>query len=174
MSEIERVERLVASLVSFASPPRAEFRMGLLDETVQDVAMLLTSACQRQKVELKLDCKRLPPFLFDQDKIRQAVLNLLKNAQEALPDGGVITLKLTSESGYAVLRVADSGPGIAEADLPLLFEPFFTRKGAGTGLGLSITRRIAEEHGGSVSAENQPEQGACFTIRLPMTRDNRR
>src|SRR5690606_3258309 len=67
MAEIERVERLVASLVSFASPPRAEFRMGRLDETVQDVAMLLASACQRKKIELKLDCKRLPPFLFDQD-----------------------------------------------------------------------------------------------------------
>lgn len=168
MAEIERVERLVASLVSFASPPRAEFRIGRLDETVQDVAMLLSSSCQRQKIELQIACDRLPPFPFDQDKIRQAVLNLLKNAQEAMPGGGTVSLALQQEDGWAVIRVTDSGPGIAGEDLPLLFEPFFTRKGAGTGLGLSITNRIAEEHGGTVSAENKPDGGACFTLRLPM------
>lgn len=168
MAEIERVERLVASLVSFASPPRIEFRMGRLDETVQDVALLLTSSCKRQKIALTVECARLPSFLFDQDKIRQAVLNLMKNAQEAMPDGGTLRLALTEESGQAVIQVSDSGPGIAEADLPLLFEPFFTRKGAGTGLGLSIVNRIVEEHGGSIAVENLPGQGASFTLRLPM------
>lgn len=172
MAEIERVERLVASLVSFASPPRTEFRMGKMDEAVQDVALLLTSSCQRQGIAMNVDCHRLPPFLFDQDKVRQAVLNLLKNAQEAMPEGGKILLTLREEDGWAVLRIADSGPGIAEEDLPLLFEPFFTRKGAGTGLGLSITNRIVEEHGGSIIAENQPGQGACFTLRLPMSTDD--
>lgn len=169
MAEIERVERLVASLLSFASPPQAEFRMGRLDETVQEVALLLKRSCRRQQIELITDCRRLEPFPFDPDKIRQAVLNLLKNALEAMPDGGRLTLSLQEEEQQAVLRVADTGSGIAEADLPLLFEPFFTRKGAGTGLGLSITRRIIEEHGGSIVAENRSAGGACFTVRLPMT-----
>lgn len=168
MAEIERVERLVASLVSFAAPPRAEFRTGRLDEAVQEVALLLTRSCRRQGIDLVTDCRLPQPLLFDPDKIRQAVLNLLKNALEAMPDGGRLTLTLQEESDQAVLRVTDTGPGIAEDDLPLLFEPFFTRKGAGTGLGLSITRRIIEEHGGTIVAGNLPPGGACFTVCLPL------
>lgn len=170
LAEIERVERLVASLLSFAAPPQTEPKMGKLDETVQEVALLLKHPCQRKGVILQLDCKPLQSFMFDHDKIRQAVLNLIKNAQEAMPEGGTLQVVLNQENNLAVLKVKDSGPGIQESDLPLLFEPFFTRKGAGTGLGLSITNRIIEEHGGSITAENLEGGGACFIVSLPMQR----
>lgn len=168
IAEIERVERLVASMLSFATPPRTEFKTGRLDETVQEVAILLKRSFERQNITMQLDCQPLPPFLFDPDKIRQAVLNLLKNGLEAMPDGGLLTVRLYAENNIAIIRIADSGTGICEDDLPILFEPFFTRKGAGTGLGLSITRRIIEEHGGSIEAENMANGGACFTICLPL------
>lgn len=149
-------------------PPRAELKTGRLDETVQEVALLLKHPCQRQGIRLLIQCEPLQPFMFDHDKIRQAVLNLIKNAQEEMPDGGTLSITVRQEGGQAVLLIQDSGSGIEESDLPLLFEPFFTRKGAGTGLGLSITRRIIEEHGGDITAENLVGGGACFTVTLPV------
>ncbi len=109
--------------------------------------------------------------MFVNDKIRQAVLNLLKNGQEAMPGGGTLRLSALQDKGNAVITVADTGPGIDEKDLPLIFEPFFTRKGAGTGLGLSITRRIVEEHAGTITVESEPGRGTSFTIWLPLERE---
>ncbi|MRR38323.1 ATP-binding protein, partial [bacterium] len=92
---------------------------------------------------------------------------LIKNALEAMPTGGTIAVRTAAAAGNAAITVTDTGPGIAEADLPLIFEPFFTRKGAGTGLGLSITQRIVEEHHGRIMAESRRDEGTTFTITLP-------
>jgi signal transduction histidine kinase len=109
-----------------------------------------------------------PPFPFDGEKIKQALLNVIKNALEAMPDGGRIEVQTDLHDGMAVIRIADSGPGIPATDLPLIFEPFFTRKGAGTGLGLSITQRIVEEHHGRITVESMAGRGTSFTILLPL------
>ena len=110
----------------------------------------------------------VPPFNFDLEKIKQAVLNLVKNALEAMPDGGRIDIATNAADGMATITITDSGPGIAAEDLPLIFEPFFTRKGAGTGLGLSITQRIVEEHHGRITVESEVGEKTAFTIYLPM------
>jgi len=86
-----------------------------------------------------------------------------------MPGGGELSIRVSHESDGNLISVSDSGAGIEPADLELVFEPFFTRKGAGTGLGLSITKRIVEEHGGTLSVTSNPSQGACFCIRLPVT-----
>lgn len=169
MDEIERIERLTSALLSFASPPKACFRPARLDELVQEVALLLSQSCRRQGIELIVDCEHLKPIPLDADRIRQAVLNLLKNSQEALPGGGRIALNLVQRNGWVELTIEDNGPGISDEDLPLIFEPFFTRKGAGTGLGLSITKRIIEEHGGSIRVDATLGQGTRFSIRIPFT-----
>ena len=168
LSEIERVERLISSLLNFASPPKAQFREGALNRVVQDTILLLRRLCEQQQVELTVNAADIPPFRFDIEKIKQALLNLVKNALEAMPQGGRIAISTTRENGTAVITVADSGPGIEAEDLPLIFEPFFTRKGAGTGLGLSITQRIVEEHHGRIMVESEPGKGTTFIIHLPM------
>ena len=167
LDEIERIERLTSSLLSFAAPPKADFREARLDQLLQEVAFLLQRTCRSRGIALTVICETTPTILLDPDKIRQAVLNLLKNALEALPDQGMIELRLTGTPDGHRINICDNGPGIPADDLPLIFEPFFTRKGAGTGLGLSITKRIVEEHDGSLEVHSSPGSGTCFTISLP-------
>ncbi|WP_306534755.1 PAS domain-containing sensor histidine kinase [Geobacter sp.] len=168
LQEIERVERLIAALLNFSTPPKAEFRQGDLNRVVSDTLLLLRRECERQGVELSFTPGELTTFRFDIDKIKQALLNLVKNALEAMPKGGRITVGTAAANGTASITVADTGPGIADADLPLIFEPFFTRKGAGTGLGLSITQRIVEEHHGRIAVESRRGEGTTLSIHLPM------
>jgi len=168
LAEIERVERLISSLLNYASPVRAELRECDLNRVVADTVLLMRRPCERQRVALTLEVREIPPFRLDPEKIKQALLNVIKNAQEALTEGGSITVATWLNGGCAVVKVADNGPGIAAQDLPLIFEPFFTRKGAGTGLGLSITQRIVEEHGGRIEVTSAGGKGTTFTIELPV------
>jgi signal transduction histidine kinase len=169
LAEIERVERLIAALLNFASPPKAQFREGDLNRVIQDTLLLLRRECEKQRVNLLFAPGEIPPFTFDLEKIKQAILNLVKNALEAMPQGGRIEIATAAGEGGATITIADSGPGIAPQDLPLIFEPFFTKKGAGTGLGLSITLRVVEEHHGRISVESTAEKGTIFTINLPVS-----
>jgi signal transduction histidine kinase len=168
LTEIERVEKLVNALLNYSSPVRAEFRECDLNRLVCDTVLLMRRQCERQKVQLNLAEGEVPPLRLDPEKIKQAVLNIIKNAQEALPEGGRIEAVTSIRNGYAVISISDDGPGIEAKDLPLIFEPFFTRKGAGTGLGLSITQRIVEEHQGKVRVESAPGKGTRFTVELPL------
>jgi len=168
LAEIERVERLIAALLNFASPPKARFVEGDLNQVLQDTFLLLKRECERQKVELVFIPALLPSFPFDGEKIKQSLLNIVKNALEAMPEGGRIDVRTGLHEGMAAITVADNGPGIPAEDIPLIFEPFFTRKGAGTGLGLSITQRIVEEHHGRISVQSSAGQGTSFTILLPL------
>jgi signal transduction histidine kinase len=167
LAEIGRVERLINSLLNYSSPARAHFVESDLNRVVHDTVLLMRRPCERREVFLTLAEQPLPLFMIDPEKIKQAVLNIIKNAQEALPDGGRITVATSARDEWAVIEIRDDGPGIATEDLPLIFEPFFTRKGAGTGLGLSITQRIIEEHRGNISVESGASQGTVFTIELP-------
>ena len=99
---------------------------------------------------------------------QDVLLNLTLNALDVMPHGGTLTIRLRGpEHGWAELSVHDSGPGIAAAIQPRLFEPFVSDKETGLGLGLSVSRRIVEDHGGTLRAHNRPEGGACFVVRLP-------
>jgi signal transduction histidine kinase len=114
------------------------------------------------------------PLEIDADKIRAVLRNLLENAVKySLPDSRPIVVSVTVEEAAVVVQVTDDGPGIPEEDLPNLFEPFFrvdrsrSKKSGGYGLGLSICKRIAEAHGGGITAANQAPRGAVFTLTLP-------
>lgn len=168
LAEIERVEKLVNALLNYSSPVRAEFRECDLNRLVHDTVLLLRRPCEKQQVQLTFNEGKVPPFRLDPEKIKQAVLNIIKNAQQALSAGGRIEVRTALHDGHAVIEIRDDGPGIATEDLPLIFEPFFTRKGAGTGLGLSITQRIIEEHQGRVRVESAPGEGTRFTVELPL------
>ncbi|HBG07312.1 MAG: histidine kinase [Geobacteraceae bacterium GWC2_58_44] len=168
LAEIERVERLISALLNYSSPMRAEFQECDLNRVVCDTVLLMRRPCERQQVQLTMEQGKVPPFRLDPEKIKQAVLNIIRNAQEALPGGGRISVATKVEGECAVICIGDDGSGIAAEDLPLIFEPFFTRKGAGTGLGLSITQRIIEEHHGSIRVESAPGEGTRFTIELPL------
>ncbi|CAN5904805.1 HAMP domain-containing sensor histidine kinase [soil metagenome] len=110
----------------------------------------------------------LPPIALNIDIFKQALLNLIRNAQLAMPDGGELILRTRLEGPCVVLDVIDTGSGIPEADQPRVFEPFFSTRPRGTGLGLPTTRRIVEAHGGTIDLQSEPGKGSHFTIRLPI------
>jgi signal transduction histidine kinase len=125
---------------------------------------------EQHGIELELDVAgELPTVLADEGQLRQALLNLVRNAREAMPKGGRIAVRVRdADDGGVLLIVEDEGPGIDPAHRQHLFEPFFTTKSHGTGLGLAITQQIAKAHGGSIDCEPLPgERGTRFTLRLP-------
>jgi signal transduction histidine kinase len=128
---------------------------------------------QRKRIEM-VPCESALVEVNPQE-IKQVVLNLLSNALDSLDDGGVVSVRLETRDGYAVLSVADNGCGMEPEVLEHVFEPFFTRRrgGQGTGLGLSITYRIVADHGGDIEAASPGAgRGSTFRVRLPLVKQN--
>jgi len=103
----------------------------------------------------------------DVDRVVQMLLNLMKNAIQAMPDGGALKIELRQQSGSACILVSDTGVGIPPAHLPHIFDPFWTSKATGTGLGLALCRKVAEEHGGSLTVESSVGISTEFVVTLP-------
>lgn len=170
--EIGRLEQIVSGFLDFARPPRPNPRRF---DAVEYVAQALDGVQPRaelQGVSLSLDRTGGPVVVSaDPNQLRQVFLNLLINALDAQPKGGSIELGVRVDRSAGepavVLTVADAGPGIAPGVADRIFEPFVSTKESGLGLGLSICRRIAEAHGGTLSAGDRPGGGAVFTLRLP-------
>jgi signal transduction histidine kinase len=109
----------------------------------------------------------LPPVPIDAKQLRHAFLNIIKNSFEAMPGGGKLTVSTAWGNGAVEVSIADTGRGIAEENLELVYTPFFSTKQGGTGLGLSITSHIIQEHRATIHLESYPDVGTIFTIRLP-------
>ena len=166
LEEVERLRRIVDEFSRFARLPKPELRTVELSELVSQVLALY--AAPRPGVEIR---SALAPGIWadaDRDQITQLLLNLIKNAEEALPQGGVVEVRVRQQGNEAVVEVEDNGPGIRPADRPHLFEPYFTTKSGGTGLGLAIGARIAQEHRGRLEVDGDYGRGAVFRFVLPV------
>jgi len=137
----------------------------VLEELVDFFEPMARSSNVRVNVFLPAD---MPPVHLDPDLMKQALLNLMLNAQQAMPGGGELTLLAAAERPWLVLHVIDTGAGIPPEAMENLFKPFFSTKPGGSGLGLLTARKVLEAHGGSLSAQSQPGRGTCFTMRLPI------
>jgi signal transduction histidine kinase len=118
------------------------------------------------KMRTELD-PQLPVLNADESQLWQAILNLVRNAIEAMPKGGTLTVRTERRDTGVVLTVADTGGGMTEEDRAKVFTPFFSTKVGGTGLGLPLTQQIVTEHGGQIRCESTPNQGTIFTIEFP-------
>jgi signal transduction histidine kinase len=165
--QLARIQRTVRELTDFSRPGSTALGPLRLAEVV-DEALGIAKYYQRTKQrEIRTEiAPGLPPVRAVRDHITQVVLNLLLNAVDATIKGGKITLRAWADDGRVVLEVEDDGRGVAEADRPRLFQPFFTTKPRGTGLGLYISRQIVEELGGSMTYRTDLDAGTTFTIRL--------
>jgi len=166
--EITRLERIVQDYLDFARPPELNRCLGDLREVVDQAAALLQTTALRQGVRLAADYPSQPVWAkVDHDQFRAVLVNLLLNAIEAMPRGGLLQVVLNATPREIELTVIDTGTGIAPDILKRLFTPFVTSKPSGTGLGLCISKRIVESHGGRITAKNRAEGGATVTIALP-------
>lgn len=167
--EIRRLERCLQTFLDFARPPKMERRTVDLSGIIDQAFALINGRAKKQKVELRFVPPPAPVILeADADQVRQLLVNLAMNALDAMPHGGQLSITAARAGNNQVeVRVTDTGPGIAHEVMPRLFEPFASGKETGLGLGLVVSRRIAEEHGGTLEADNVPHGGACFVLRLP-------
>jgi len=164
--EIRRLERLVSDFLSFARPRPLELQATALGELCRAVVALVTPEAEASHVEVELDvATELPPIAVDPERLRQVLQNLVRNAVEAMPDGGRLTLRARHAGDHVELDVADTGQGFGD-EAPV-FDAFFTTKPKGTGLGLSIVHRIVTDHGGTIRVRSHPGD-TCFTIALPV------
>jgi signal transduction histidine kinase len=171
--EVERLESLSEEYLRMARLPQPRMEADDVAQAVRDVATFSKKEMENAgcTIELVVDGDadgRVPPALFDEGQLRQALLNLLRNAREAMPEGGVIDVSVRAEGMSVVIRVEDRGAGIPEEIRTRVFDPFFSTKGQGTGLGLAITRQIVEAHGGELVCEPRPGGGTIFKIALPI------
>ncbi|MFP2912009.1 ATP-binding protein, partial [Pyxidicoccus sp. 3LFB2] len=168
--EADRLNRIVADLLTFARPPAPHPYAVPLSPLVEDaVRGALAEAAGKVRVELDLS-DDVPSVTVDERMMRQAFLNLAINAVQAMPQGGMLRASVRHQPGDPEVEVqfSDSGPGISPEVRARIFEPFFTTKAKGTGLGLAVVKRIIESHQGRVSLESQPGQGTTFRLYLPL------
>jgi signal transduction histidine kinase/putative methionine-R-sulfoxide reductase with GAF domain len=166
--EIRRLDALVGDFLFFSRTSRIQLQLTDLDALVDEVTRLLRPEARASGVTLrrKRAGAATPALLADPEKLKQVVINLVQNAIEAMPDGGVVVLESGLREGRALVTVRDNGPGLPERlDV---FQLFVTTKAKGTGLGLSIAQQIVLAHGGEISAESEPGKGASFTVALPI------
>ena len=161
------LDATVNDLLHFTSDRDPHLETFPLRKLLDDVRASLAPQLDAQAIEWLADVPAGQFITADRDMLRRAVLNLALNALDAMPDGGRIEVTSASTPWCVELEIADSGPGLSEEVKSRAFEPFFTTKPGGTGLGLAIVFRIAEGHGGCVTAMNCPDGGAAFTLRLP-------
>jgi signal transduction histidine kinase len=161
----------VNDLLNFTSHREPQWRSFIVQDLVEEIFDALAPQLEAQGIDVSLDVPPNTAITADREMLRRAVLNLVLNAVDAMPEGGeLVVTSFHGRSGGFELEIADSGPGLSDEQLEKAFDPFFTTKSTGTGLGLSIVQRIAEAHGGRVTATNCPQGGAAFTIELPPRR----
>ena len=166
--EIRRLDALVGDFLFFSRTSRIQLQPTDLDALVDEVTRLLRPEARAAGVTLRRQRADapLPSLRADPEKLKQVVINLVRNAIEAMPDGGSVALASALRDGSAVIEVKDNGPGLPErVDI---FQLFVTTKPKGTGLGLSIAQQIVHAHGGSITAASEPGKGAAFTVALPL------
>lgn len=178
LQEIDRLENLITGLLDFAAPSKpALLTARPVKDVFQHLFFLIKKQCRNHNIRLieRLE-EPLPRIKLDPERLLQALLNLLLNAIQAMPDGGEVSIRVNhADAGDAMLsgpairiEVSDTGKGILPEDIPFIFDPFFSRNPAGHGLGLAIAHSIIEEHGGRISVFSEPGKGATFWIDLPV------
>lgn len=174
--EITRLERIVQDVLQFARPSEPRFKVVRADAPLREVHNLMAAALEQSQVRLALDSQTEGLVSMDVALIKQVLVNLVRNAAEAIEQEGTVTLRAHASQAklngrvqeVAVLEVTDTGKGIPPEVEKRLFDPFFSTKEAGTGLGLSIAARIVDKHGGALQYQTQVGRGTTFGIVLPI------
>jgi len=170
-AEVDRLTAITETYLKFVRMPRAERCPEDLAALVRSVVAFSTAELNRSDIRVELSAPTdLPEVMVDESQLRQAILNLVRNAREAMAGGGVLEISLERRSeNWVSIRVGDTGPGIPPADLPRIFDPFFSTKSKGTGLGLALVHQVTSAHAGRIDAFARPGGGVIFEIVLPIS-----
>ena len=161
------LDTTVNDLLNFTTDRAPDWQNFSIRELVDEVCEAIGPQLDAQSIRVVADVSPSTSIRADREMFRRAMLNLTLNSLDAMSEGGELVITSFDGPQGFELEIADSGPGLTEEQLKHLFDPFFSTKATGTGLGLAIVQRIAESHGGRVTATNCPEGGAAFTIEIP-------
>ena len=169
-AEIRRLDRVVQTLVDFSRPVELQPREQDLRAIIGDVMALATDELSLRNVELRSEMPSHPVLVnVDADLLKQAIINVVQNGAQAMPNGGRLNVLLNIEQNAAILRIRDEGVGIPEEIQEKIFDLYFTTKSEGSGIGLAMTYRILQLHHGSVEVESKVDHGTEFRFRLPVS-----
>lgn len=171
VAEVDRLRDITEEYLVYARLPSPNLEPNSLLEIAQNLVEFHQFEWAQAGVEVVLSSLRDEgaPVLVDANQIRQALLNLIRNAVEASPAGQKVLVRIDALDGHARIEIEDRGPGIPAQRRAHIFEPFFTTKTQGTGLGLAMTQQIIEEHQGQIEALAAPDGGTIFVITLPLS-----
>jgi len=167
--EVDRLNRIVIDFLFAVRPMKIELREGDINRLISQVMEFVAVEMEQLKILclLELD-ENVPKIMLDERLLKQALLNLVKNAQAAMPRGGVLTIATILADNEIRISVCDTGVGISRENLVKIFEPYFTTKETGTGLGLTLVYKIVREHQGEITVDSEPDTGTEFKIILPV------
>lgn len=171
LNEIDRLEMITNEFMVVAKPQVANYQMEDFSSFTENVIQFLQPQALLKNVEMVLHVEEALPLVYcDRNQLRQVFINIYKNAMEAMPDGGIITTSLRVNNDIISISIEDQGTGIPESLIPRLGEPFYTLKEKGTGLGLMVSRKIIENHDGTLMIKSEMNVGTTMTINLPINK----
>ena len=168
VGEVERLNRVVSELLELTRSSELRLESKNPSELLRHALMLVESDCREANVGVEIQIGTEEPVRVDADRMRQALLNVLLNAIQAMPGGGTLTAAVARSRDRLEFRVRDTGPGIRPEDKPRIFDPYFTTRGKGTGLGLPLVQKIIDAHGGLVRVDSEPGQGTEVILEIPV------
>ena len=166
--EVGRLEMILNEILGFVKEARIMKETVNAGRILEEVIAPLQAEIEDKGVVFVKEFGEPIEIFVDPNRMKDALLNILRNSVQAVDPGGTVTVKTYRKENECVFEITDTGPGISEADKPFLFDPFFTTKKAGTGLGLTITHRIIEEHAGRIEVRSEPGKGSTFNVFIPL------
>jgi signal transduction histidine kinase len=173
-SETQRIDRIVQQFLEYARPPRLAPESVDLCALVRDAGERASSLALSRGVRVEVKAPGSDTALVDPAQLREALDNLIRNAIDATPADGRVSLAVRRDSAGHAIEVRDSGRGIEPTELPKIFDLYYTTKPDGTGVGLAVTQQIVTGHGGTIEVDSKPSGGTLMTVRLPAGRDHAR
>lgn len=167
--EVSRLDLIISKFLRALRPSAPELVLCNMLEVLQDAIKIMKSDIGEHRIVVSIiHDNHLPAVMIDPQQLKQVFFNIVKNAMQAMKDGGNLEITLSADDRDMTLSFKDTGSGISEEDFSRLFEPFHTGKAMGNGLGLTIVQRIVQDHGGRLDVSSKPGAGTCFRIVLPI------
>jgi PAS domain S-box-containing protein len=166
--EVARLDQVITQFLKAVRPAPPQLESASVEEVLRETLDFLKHEIRDRVIDVDLSVQDdIPKCPIDRNQVKQAFFNIVRNAIQAMPNGGQLTIGVRSNDQFVGVAFADSGPGIAADDIAHLFEPYHTTRQEGTGLGLMVVQRIVRDHGGEIDVQSVPGAGTTFTVLLP-------
>jgi hypothetical protein len=170
IEEISNLENILTDILYFAKPAEPKCQFVDCNGIIANILEVLAVELEENKISVQCrPAAELPLICIDQNQIRRVIINIIRNAIQAMPDGGPITITSRREDLWLTVEIADTGMGVAEGNIDKLFDAFFSSKATGSGLGLTVSAQIINNHGGTIEVMRGVPKGTVFVIRLPLS-----